>query len=192
MSPNVTRAARSISMARARRRGRISAWSFASRERFDEAIAAFERAQAFHATTGEAPDEVVNFAICLLRAGRTGQALTLLERNLPHYPSATGHSQYALALLTSGRLVEGFDQYEFRWMEPPLSASRAKFAKPAWTGTGPARPDDPAARRAGLRRLHPVLPLRATCQGTGCDGARDRSATNCVSSPRHSTASTVC
>ena len=116
-----------------------AAWSdlgmvLCEQERFDEAIAAFERAQAFHATTGEAPDEIVNFAICLLRAGRTGQALTLLERNLPHYPSATGHSQYALALLTSGRLVEGFDQYEFRWMEPPLSASRAKFAKPAWTG----------------------------------------------------------
>ena len=103
-------------------------------ERFDDAIAAFECAKQMPAAAAEAPDEFVNFAICLLRAGRTQQALTLLEDTLPAYPSATGHSQYALALLQSGRYVEGFDQYEFRWLEPPLSAGRPKFVKPVWTG----------------------------------------------------------
>jgi tetratricopeptide (TPR) repeat protein len=102
--------------------------------RYDEAIAAFECAKQWSAATAEAPDEVVNFAICLLRAGRTQQTLTLLEDALPAYPSATGHSQYALALLLSGRYVEGFDQYEFRWLEPPLSSGRPNFVKPVWTG----------------------------------------------------------
>jgi tetratricopeptide (TPR) repeat protein/predicted O-methyltransferase YrrM len=117
-----------------------SAWSdmgmvLCEQERFDDAISAFERArEMMPATTDDAPGDFVNLAICLLRAGRTHQALTLLETSLPAHPSETGHSQYALALLISGRLVRGFDQYEFRWMGPPLNAARPNFVKPVWVG----------------------------------------------------------
>jgi tetratricopeptide (TPR) repeat protein/precorrin-6B methylase 2 len=115
-----------------------SSWSdlgmvLCTQDRFAEAIEAFEQAQRLPSTS-EANGDYVNFAICLLRSARTQRALVLLEDTLPSRPSTTGHAQYALALLISGRLKEGWDQYEFRWIDPPLLSARPNFVKPAWTG----------------------------------------------------------
>ncbi|HSQ79561.1 MAG TPA: tetratricopeptide repeat protein [Casimicrobiaceae bacterium] len=105
-----------------------------SQERHDEAVAVFERAENLEASDGDMGDDAVNYAICLLRAGRTRQALAMLERRLPHNPGVGLHSHYALALLISGRFAEAWPQYEFRWMDAPLSAARPNFVKPQWAG----------------------------------------------------------
>ncbi len=90
----------------------------------------------------------------------------------PSRPSLAGHNDYAFALLTAGRLVEGWNQYEFRWMRAPLLQLRPGFDRPVWAGQDLAGKVDPAACRTGLRRHHPVRPLRAAGQGAG----RNRSA----------------
>jgi len=103
-------------------------------KRYADAVAAFERADALGFSSTDARDESVNFAICLLRAGRAGQAIRMMEAKLKQYPSAALHSHYALALLTTGRMWEGWDQYEFRWLQEPLLSWRPKFVKPVWSG----------------------------------------------------------
>jgi precorrin-6B methylase 2 len=45
-----------------------------------------------------------------------------------------GHNDYAYALLTAGRLAEGWNQYEFRWMRAPLLQLRPGFDRPVWAG----------------------------------------------------------
>ncbi len=58
----------------------------------------------------------------------------LYEKHLPSRPSLAGHNDYAYALLTSGRLAEGWKQYEFRWMRAPLLQLRPGFNRPVWGG----------------------------------------------------------
>ena len=101
---------------------------------YADAIAAFEHADTVGFSSADARDESVNYAICLLRAGRVQQAITMMETKLNRYPSAALHSHYALALLASGRMREGWDQYEFRWLQEPLLSWRPKFVKPVWAG----------------------------------------------------------
>ena len=102
--------------------------------RFEEALAAYRRAAELEARGDEASDDYFNWVICLLRAGKTAEALELLESRLPQRPDARAQGHYAIALLTFGYLIDGWNQYEFRWMEPPLLSQRPKFVKPAWTG----------------------------------------------------------
>ncbi len=40
----------------------------------------------------------------------------------------------ALALLAAGRLKEGWNYYEFRWLMDTLFPRRANFEKPVWSG----------------------------------------------------------
>jgi hypothetical protein len=102
-------------------------------DRYEEAIDAFSRSNEISPRTGE-PHAFVNHAIALLRAARTREGIELLESKLKQFPNVQGHCHYALALLLSGRLVEGWEQYEFRWIEGPLRASRPAFVKPSWSG----------------------------------------------------------
>jgi tetratricopeptide (TPR) repeat protein len=101
---------------------------------YADAVAAFERADSLGFSGADARDESVNYSICLLRAGRAEQANRMIESKLQRYPSAALHAHYALALLTSGRMREGWDHYEFRWLQEPLSSWRPKFVKPVWAG----------------------------------------------------------
>jgi tetratricopeptide (TPR) repeat protein len=102
--------------------------------RYDEALAAYKRAEEFEALSPESPDDYFNCVICLLRCARTHEALAMLEDKLPKYADARAQSHYALALLTSGRMADGWSQYEFRWMKEPLASWRPNFAKPVWAG----------------------------------------------------------
>ncbi len=103
--------------------------------RYDEAIAAFGKAAEIAAARGEAWDnDFLNHSICLLRAARVQDAIELLESHLPRNPNVQAHCHYSLALLLSGRMKEGWDQFEFRWLDGPLKAARPNFVKPAWTG----------------------------------------------------------
>ncbi len=102
--------------------------------RHDAALEAFERADGVGERTGEAADNFVNIALSLREAGRTTEALDLYEKRLPSRPSLAAHNDYAFALLTAGRLVEGWNQFEFRWMRAPLLQLRPGFSGPIWAG----------------------------------------------------------
>ncbi len=91
-----------------------------SQARYAEAVTAFERADALEFSSIDARDESVNYAICLLRAGRATQSLAMMKDKLRLYPSGALHYHYGLALLTAGQFAEGWDHYEFRWLQEPL------------------------------------------------------------------------
>jgi tetratricopeptide (TPR) repeat protein len=118
---------------------RARAWAnlgvaLARQDRNDEAFHAFERAEQLEEQTGEPVESFVNFALNLREANRTREALDLYEKKLPACPSPAGHNDYAFALLTAGRLPEGWHQYEFRWFNEPLLSLRPDFPRPVWTG----------------------------------------------------------
>ena len=108
--------------------------ALALQNRHDEALEAFERADEIESNTGNDVENFVNYALHLREAGRTLDALDLYEKHLSSRPSLAGHNDYAYALLTSGRLVEGWNQYEFRWMRAPLLHLRPGFHRPVWGG----------------------------------------------------------
>jgi Flp pilus assembly protein TadD len=103
-------------------------------DRYIDAIAAFEKAEALPDKEGENQSSFVNYALCLLRDGRTSDGIAVLESGLARYPVVSGQAHYSLSLLLSGRMEEGWEQYEFRWVEGPLRTTRATFDKPAWDG----------------------------------------------------------
>ncbi|MEP6707881.1 MAG: glycosyltransferase family 9 protein, partial [Pyrinomonadaceae bacterium] len=76
-----------------------------------------------------------SFAIALTEAGRNEEALAVYERYLPRFPIIDGHYAYALALLAAGRLLEGWQNYEFRWLRRHAAASAPNvLAGPVWSG----------------------------------------------------------
>ena len=105
-----------------------------AQDRFDEAMAAFEHADRLAQGSAGDADQHLNLGICLRETGRLDDALDLYERRLPMLPGIGVNTHYAHALLTAGRFADGWRQYEFRWMQPPLLALRAPFRKPVWTG----------------------------------------------------------
>ena len=102
--------------------------------RFDEARAPFERALELEESTGEEVDSFVNYCNCLRDAGDMGAAIALYERMLPTRPNVNAHGDYAFALLTAGRLPEGWREYEFRWMTNAFLSRYPGFDRPVWTG----------------------------------------------------------
>ena len=100
-----------------------------------EAIASFEKATEVAASAGARQEsDFLNYAISLLRASRAQEAIRLLESRLPGDPLVQAHCHYSLALLHSGRMKEGWDQFEYRWVDGPLKAARPNFVKPMWIG----------------------------------------------------------
>jgi len=104
-----------------------------SQDRFHEATEAFERAEMLDSGLGEG-DQHLNLGICLRETGRLAEALAFYERKLPALASVGAHAHYGHALLTAGKLREGWPQYEFRWLQQPLLSLRARFGKPVWSG----------------------------------------------------------
>jgi tetratricopeptide (TPR) repeat protein len=118
---------------------RARAWAnlgvaLARQDRYEDAFQAFERAEQLEAETGEAVENFVNFALHLRESNRTRETLDLYEKNLVGHPSLAGHNDYAFALLTAGRFLEGWHHYEFRWINEPLLSLRPDFGRPVWTG----------------------------------------------------------
>jgi tetratricopeptide (TPR) repeat protein len=105
-----------------------------SQDRYPEGIAAFENAMAVEDSANDDGDAFVNLALAYAEDGRAAEALAVFERYLPERPSPRAGLAYAGALLRSGRLREGWRQYEYRWLEEPLRSSRACDGVPEWNG----------------------------------------------------------
>jgi tetratricopeptide (TPR) repeat protein/precorrin-6B methylase 2 len=103
-------------------------------DRVDEAQEAFERCARLEAESGEDVESFVNLGIHLRDAGRTQEALDLFDKNLRRRPTVFGQLCYGHALLKAGRLVDGWNHYEFRWLSEPLLSLRVDFRRPIWTG----------------------------------------------------------
>jgi len=99
-----------------------------------EALEAFELSERLATKHGEDLDSFVDVATEYLVEGRTQDALDVLESNLARRPALEGYRAYAEALLTAGKLVEGWCHYEVRWMLEPLLSSRSQTQRPRWSG----------------------------------------------------------
>jgi tetratricopeptide (TPR) repeat protein/precorrin-6B methylase 2 len=118
---------------------RANAWSHLGTtlgrlDRDHDALEAFQHAARLELARGESVDSFINLAINARDGGRLQEALELYERNLAQRPSTDGHFSYAVALLTAGRLLDGWRQFEFRWLRDPSLSSRPRFGKPVWAG----------------------------------------------------------
>jgi len=105
-----------------------------AQDRLEEATAAFEHADRLAEAAGGEGDAYLNLGMCLRDMGRLAESLALYERRLPALSAVTVNTAYAHALLMAGKLADGFRQYEFRWLHPPLLALRPSFRKPVWAG----------------------------------------------------------
>lgn len=104
-------------------------------DRYDEAILLLERAE--ECPDSDDPDEAqpfANRAIALCHSGRVAAGVDVLERELPLRPDLRGYVQLGPALLAVGSYVDGWRQFEHRWLVPPLSGQRADYGIPQWTG----------------------------------------------------------
>jgi tetratricopeptide (TPR) repeat protein len=102
--------------------------------RIQEAGGAIARAEGLEATTGAELGDLAILGETFKDAGYLQAALALYERSLPQWPSMAGHFNYAHALLTSGRLAEGWNHYEFRWLGEPFLSLRPSYGRPTWSG----------------------------------------------------------
>ena len=114
---------------------RLLAAAVGRQSRYEEALELFAHADKL--SDGDADDATIftNYAIALSEARRVGEALEVYERYLPQFPFVDGHYAYSLALLTAGRLVEGWRHYEFRWLRRDAKTPKQTgLAGPLWSG----------------------------------------------------------
>ena len=98
--------------------------------RYDEAVEAHRH--AIQAQPGSAPFHF-NFGLTLQHCGRSDDAIAQFRSTLELKPDdADAHCELSLALLGSGRLAEGWQEYEWRWRRPGAQASRHTGAQ--WDG----------------------------------------------------------
>ncbi|MCC7040238.1 MAG: tetratricopeptide repeat protein [Burkholderiales bacterium] len=102
--------------------------------RDDEAFTTFAHARALGLATGDGSMTAGHLAVALVETGQQAKALALCEEVLTTTPNAFLSASYAIALLTVGRLREGWSQYESRWYRAPMLATRVRYDCPLWHG----------------------------------------------------------
>ncbi len=120
---------------------RAVAWMFLGvaldrQDRGTEGLAAHQRAAQLEQAQDEDVDAYLGLAGSLRDAGRFADALALLEPNLQRRQGAEAQMLRAQMLLALGRLPEGWQQNESRWMTGFFLARRAPYrlATPVWDG----------------------------------------------------------
>lgn len=103
-------------------------------DRETEAIAAHEHAVDLEKARGVNVGSFLGLASSLRDAGCFDEALAVLEPNLQRLPGSDAQLLYGHMLLTVGRLPDGWDQSEFRWMTDHFLARRPGYAQPVWAG----------------------------------------------------------
>ncbi|HEX4796737.1 MAG TPA: tetratricopeptide repeat-containing glycosyltransferase family protein [Humisphaera sp.] len=103
---------------------------YSNEERFAEAL------QILKTLRGRLPEHVLAYNEGLLchRMCNLSEAIRLFERSIKLEPNAPMvHWTYSLALLTSGNLRRGWEEFEWRLKAAELRLGRT-FPKPQWTG----------------------------------------------------------
>ena len=105
-------------------------------QRYPEALARFDRLAA--ARPQDAPI-LVGRSVALAGLGRHAEALDCLERALQIEPNLPfGVTNRSWLLLASGRLPEGFQGLEARWMIAPFKDQKLDTRAPLWLGNSSA------------------------------------------------------
>lgn len=102
-------------------------------DRDDEALAGYEQAARIERETGEWVGGLTNFAIAVGQTGRVEEAIRLMESD-ERPPRSYRQYVRGLALVSAGRLAEGWPFHEFRWACEPLVRERPQLAMPRWCG----------------------------------------------------------
>lgn len=102
--------------------------------REQEALRAFARARELESESGDDALSSGHLAVALVEAGQYRAALALCEEVLPVAPTPYMSATYAVALLSVGRLREGWRQYEYRWYQEPMLDTRVRYECPLWDG----------------------------------------------------------
>ncbi len=105
--------------------------------RLEEALASYDR--AIGDKSGYA-DAYVNRGICLYELRRLDEAVASYDQALalqPDYPEAMLNK--SLTLLLQGKLLQGWDLYEWRWRLPASEPYRPAFTQPCWSGREPVK-----------------------------------------------------
>lgn len=118
--------------------GNASAWAnlgvaLDRTDRDDEALAAYEEAARIERTTGQQAGGLTNFAIAVGQTGRVDEAIQLMAGD-SRPPGPFRQYVHGLALVTAGRLAEGWPFHEFRWACEPLVGTRPGLSIPRWCG----------------------------------------------------------
>jgi tetratricopeptide (TPR) repeat protein/tRNA A58 N-methylase Trm61 len=108
--------------------------ALALQRRWDDAMAAFERAEAIEATSGMPGETFAMHGFQLLWSGQLDRAIDLYRHYLPSSTNPSAHAHLGLVLLTAGRLRDGWPLYEFRWMYDRLLTTRPRLGRPEWRG----------------------------------------------------------
>lgn len=116
-----------------------NAWCLLARllkmlSRDEEAFAAFTSALDFATEVEERSMVAGHLAVALVETGQQAKAIAICEGALAQAPIPFLRASYAMALLTVGRLREGWREYEYRWFQDPMRASRIRFDFPFWEG----------------------------------------------------------
>jgi tetratricopeptide (TPR) repeat protein len=136
-----------------------------AQDRLEEAIKASETAVALDLQYGGPSDSFVNLAIELAGDGRAADAIALHERMLPEVPEVYGHIAYAQALLRAGRLEEGWNHLEFRFLNDAFLPRRQNFGRPVWSGQDLKGKTVLLLAEQGLGGPDPVHSLCASSKG---------------------------
>jgi tetratricopeptide (TPR) repeat protein len=105
-----------------------------NQERYAEAFEALRHAGDLESAQGAPAESSVALGLGLIVTDQNHVAVELYRRNLPDLPDPRAHGHYALSLLTLGRYREGWEQYEFRWLQEPHLSQRPNFLQPVWAG----------------------------------------------------------
>jgi tetratricopeptide (TPR) repeat protein len=103
-----------------------------NQRRATEAIHALDEAQRIAIRPDD--DSFVNIAVSRRILDQLNDCLNICEQNLADRPNVDGHRVYAYALLCAGRLAEGWNHNEFRWLREPLLSLRRVAQGLSWQG----------------------------------------------------------
>jgi tetratricopeptide (TPR) repeat protein len=98
-----------------------------------EALGNLDRALAIKPDYAEALN---NRGTVLTQRNRHAEALTSFERAVAIKPDfAAAHLNEAHARLLTGQFERGWEKYEWRWQNEPLSGRKRNFAQSSWNGS---------------------------------------------------------
>ncbi|MEP7063039.1 MAG: tetratricopeptide repeat-containing glycosyltransferase family protein [Betaproteobacteria bacterium] len=95
---------------------------------------AYQQAERLEHETGEFVDTFVSYASYLRNVGRVSEAIAMYFKYLPGHPNTSGLTQLGMCLMHTGDFVNGWNLYEFRWLQEPLISLRANLDTPVWQG----------------------------------------------------------